>query len=866
MSNCKHGNNFLSKLKRKGYFYLILIAPTISLVWFFVRVVPKPSRIAYPCQQSAIAVVLGAFSATFRSLVSLAYWVLDKIKSIFINNFSFGNVFKKGIIAALFLVAIWGLMDSNKIYYRIRYSLKTSSYFDSVYNQKIKIHTENLKTSNNNVAIAAINQRVVRVASSAATDWDFSAGYYWQYINQNAVDRMVEEGVKSLTGAIDVVSAWQIIMANYSPGQTVGIKVNGNDFWNNDQSEIDATPQLINSVIKGLKSIGIPENNIRIIEGSLRDRYFYPYYYDIVNGLYPAVYFYDHDDTTFNIGGDARVDFPYAASQNITDLIVNTDHLILMPIMKAISRNWGLSGAIKLMMGVVPSPLNLHNYIDDQNANNAAVLIYQNRHIKDKTRLIIGDGLFGMWTGIHFSGAGEIPSDTPHPWVTFSNGAPNNLFFSYNPVAIDSVMASYIDAERSSRSLPQLTHSTDIAAQLAGLGPYEKPPFSTIDYVDINLDSGPVEIIGLVRQNCSGYNNCFTSLAQWENNYGGVNFGTCPVGDLVCANVIAKAQIEENWTLPDTGPVIINGWNTDSSRYIKIVTAPSARHDGKWNYSKYRLQTTSGDPIIISEENVRIEGLQIYRNRDAGGAAIYLNGNSAGMGYDVRISQNIIRGRVNLTKANQGGIVIYNSGSGIARIWNNVVYNFSGSSYPVYNFRINDAQFNVYLYNNTSQNSRYCFYSNAGATVAKNNIAQDCFDGYYGNFSPLSSNNLSNIANDAPGSSPINSTAVSFVNKGTKNFHLAAGDTGAMNRGIGLFADADNPFFDDIDSQMRADPWDIGADEYVSVVDSGVGGRNNDEILASSLALNKDKYSIMYKFKQIINVLEIFLSGLFKWV
>ncbi|MCK5416817.1 hypothetical protein KAI92_05320, partial [Candidatus Parcubacteria bacterium] len=24
------------------------------------------------------------------------------------------------------------------------------------------------------------------------------------------------------------------------------------------------------------------------------------------------------------------------------------------------------------------------------------------------------------------------------------------------------------------------------------------------------------EIIGLVRQDCTGYNNCFTSLSQWE--------------------------------------------------------------------------------------------------------------------------------------------------------------------------------------------------------------------------------------------------------------------------------------------------------------------------------------------------------------
>lgn len=43
------------------------------------------------------------------------------------------------------------------------------------------------------------------------------------------------------------------------------------------------------------------------------------------------------------------------------------------------------------------------------------------------------------------------------------------------------------------------------------------------------------ETIGLVRQDCAGYSNCYTSLAAWEAAYGGITFGTCAQGDLVCA-------------------------------------------------------------------------------------------------------------------------------------------------------------------------------------------------------------------------------------------------------------------------------------------------------------------------------------------
>src|SRR3989338_7643795 len=72
--------------------------------------------------------------------------------------------------------------------------------------------------------------------------------------------------------------------------------------------------------------------------------------------------------------------------------------------------------------------------------------------------------------------------------------------------------------------------------------------------------SAATEETALIRQDCSGYSKCYTSLSAWETAYGGIDFGACAVGNLVCADKIAVAQIDGDWTSPDTSAVAIDGW------------------------------------------------------------------------------------------------------------------------------------------------------------------------------------------------------------------------------------------------------------------------------------------------------------------
>lgn len=446
---------------------------SIVYIWFLLRVVPKPNRVFYPCQQATLSLLFVKLGITFSTFITSTTSVVNRRS---VKTFS---------VLILFAVLLFEPMQT--LYYQNLYSAKGSP-------------SMNIQ----NIPYNFPRNRVVRVHSDNATDWDFVTRYYWQHVDQSIVDRLVEEGVKRLTDTSNAQDAWHMIMSSYVPGDTVSIKVNGNNLLNADQNEIDALPQVINSVIRGLESIGILESDIRIIEPTdvgIGQRAFSPYYYSMIQGLYPNVTLLDTDDSRFWEYPEAVVSFPYTQDHSISNLIVETDHLILMPIMKAITPDWGISGAIKLMQGVISTPPTLHDYLALETQDNPDVLIYKNPHILNKTRLIVGDGIFGAWTSQHFPSPGN--TNVPRRWLTFSNDAPNSLFFSADPVAIDSVMQAYIDAERAAQSLASTPHPQLHAGAAGGIGIHEHPPFVNIDYVELQLGIQPLHDVAIIDASIS---------------------------------------------------------------------------------------------------------------------------------------------------------------------------------------------------------------------------------------------------------------------------------------------------------------------------------------------------------------------------
>ena len=319
----------------------------------------------------------------------------------------------------------------------------------------------------------------------------------------------------------------------------------------------------------------------------------------------------------------------------------------------------------------------------------------------------------------------------------------------------------------------------------------------------------------------------YTSLANWENQIENSNIteptedDVNPSTNLVTADTIMMVACYADGV--DSSVVTINGWTTDSNHYIKIYTPISAgevgatqRHDGTWGGGGYsREVATTGEALFIEEENVRIEGLRLSVTASSGGPNP-IRVAPAGTGTDVRISDCIIRGVLSGSVDSSEGIVISGSGTGMVKIWNNIVYDFNVGSEGsgLENYADNQT---AYMYNNTVYNCITGIWRTAaGALVAKNNIAHTCGDDYYG-LSAGSDSNLGEEANGG-GTNYIQTTqtaAQMFVDPGGSppDFHILS-TSDAHDAGADLSSDTNLVLTDDIDGGTRSGTWDIGADEY----------------------------------------------------
>lgn len=330
--------------------------------------------------------------------------------------------------------------------------------------------------------------RVVHIHDTNATSWTGSTDY-WNYVNQNAVNTMVDQGLMTLTGASSVTNAWRALLPNYQPGQGIAIKVNFNNAQtcSDADARIDAIIEPVNSIIRGLKTIGVVENDIWIFDAIrfIPDKF--------VNGCqYSGVQFYGgcrNQPGWSSNDPHALVDFyppsgvPLPGrSIRIPDVLINATYLINIPIMKAHGYT-GTTLALKNHFGSIDHPGDLHQYLHNGTYYTAdyspLIDLYRNPHILNKTILTLGDGIY------------SCPISNLHPpqlWSTFDNNVPESLFFSTDPVAIDCVMTDFIFAENSKISDPSYLP----LAGAAGLGVYEqgdpwRSGYNQIDYMRIKL-------------------------------------------------------------------------------------------------------------------------------------------------------------------------------------------------------------------------------------------------------------------------------------------------------------------------------------------------------------------------------------------
>lgn len=323
--------------------------------------------------------------------------------------------------------------------------------------------------------------------------------------------------------------------------------------------------------------------------------------------------------------------------------------------------------------------------------------------------------------------------------------------------------------------------------------------------------SVPEEHISLIRQDCDGYSNCYTNLNDWRLDYGGIDFGSCNGGDLVCANKIAVAKIDGIWTIADSWQVDIKNWTADEDHYIKIYTTAEARHDGKWNTNKYRLfPVANADYTLeIRVPYTKIEGLQVGRNGGTDSVDTEKSVMYVGEASYVEIDSNILW---QYNTSGHGLVVDYYSN--YVKVKNSLAYDAIAGFYvgnavdtKIYNctalgnqkgFQINYNGRILYLKNCVAIGGSIGFLDSDGAINAQYCVSSD------------------NSADNFGGEGNAINRDFSLVSETTDDFHLTASDNGARNKGMDLSSDLDYPVMYDIDGALRPgeEAWDIGFDEY----------------------------------------------------
>jgi hypothetical protein len=350
-----------------------------------------------------------------------------------------------------------------------------------------------------------VRPNVLRVYHAHATDWDFQnsetvGNRHWEHINIDACHKMIAEGIKIFTKNDNVEKAWNSIFhknggIGYSKGQNIAIKLNWNDCDPSlgdgpDGNYLVSNTQLVQAIIESLISNvpGLKPENILVGDPS---RTPYDRISHILSGLGVQVIQFKPD--VFSASRDGRVDYPDWQGDYVCEsMFGQSDHLIDMPLLKAITPFWGIAGVLKDAQGKVGLPnssyrenrkawINKHKHTFSY-TNNINTLVHMNAHpwIKTKRRLIIADGLYGLYNGQHFRSGHR--DDIPRPWFLFNNSSPNSILFSTDSVAIDCVMHDLVRFERDHQGLSRsflrsvkFQQPIQLACANAGLGIYDIP-------------------------------------------------------------------------------------------------------------------------------------------------------------------------------------------------------------------------------------------------------------------------------------------------------------------------------------------------------------------------------------------------------
>jgi len=446
----KTGRPLKSHRKYRWLMWVFPILGLFSLIWFLIRVIPKPSRATYPCQR---------FAAPFAS--GFVIWIAGLIGSalayrkakIFLNQ-------SRYIIAGVFII-----VSVSVIWLSVSITGRAPA--------EAAFTPSEPPNSPMGIAKGIHPGRVVWTHEPAATSWDGQTGNWWDDDNtdQDVVDYMVSKTIQTLTAEPTDEQAWDALFRHfnqtrgigdvgYQRGEKIVIKINmnqENSSGGNWSSRVgNPSPHVICSVLKQLVDVvDVPGSAITIYDAS---RYIGNPIYDKIknhpNSEFQNITFVVKSTLARNgriaaSGDTANPLNTRAGTAYLPRCVTGAKYLINMALLRSHSL-YGVTLCAKNHFGSVhfpsvsgnggwtPEPLHNHGGRSrGMNTYNCLVNLNGHRHLSGKTLLYMIDGLYPAIN----------QSSTVIKWVSFGDDWCSSLFASQDPVAIDSVGLDFLRQE-----------------------------------------------------------------------------------------------------------------------------------------------------------------------------------------------------------------------------------------------------------------------------------------------------------------------------------------------------------------------------------------------------------------------------------
>lgn len=278
-------------------------------------------------------------------------------------------------------------------------------------------------------------------------------------VTQRTVDpdrarRLVAAGILTLTGSNNPATAWRVFV---TANDVVGIKIN------TQAVPLHGTHRaVVDAVIEGLRSAGVPARNIHVFDRDAEQLRAagYPDATAIVGDTgWDAAQFYENKFVGKLIWGDLRFGQPGAeldTRSHLPRLLTGAiTRLINIPVLQDHDA-CGIAGSLyNLSLGMVDNARRFEMF--GQSGDPAIAEIAALPAIRGKTILHIMDALIGGYAG------GPV-FKPQYSW------SPGRLYFSADPVAVDTLALELIEAKRREANIAAIGSRASHIGSAARLG------------------------------------------------------------------------------------------------------------------------------------------------------------------------------------------------------------------------------------------------------------------------------------------------------------------------------------------------------------------------------------------------------------